>query len=44
MANKYMRDAYNKRNEQQNNGTPITWGGGMGESWMVFTPGEGLGE
>lgn len=41
MANKYMRDAYNK---QQSNEIPIKWGRGVGGSWMVLTPHEGLGE
>lgn len=44
MANKYMRNAYNKRNEQQINEMPIKWGRGVGGSWMVLTPREGLGE
>lgn len=27
MTDKYMKDAYNERNEQQNNEIPIAWGG-----------------
>lgn len=39
MANKYMKDACNKGNEQQNNEVPIYLGK---NSWIVLTPGEGM--
>ena len=39
MANRYMKDACNKGNEQQNNEVPIDL---EKKSWTVLTLGEGM--
>lgn len=40
MANRYMKDACNKGNEQRNNEVPIDLK--KKKSWIVLTPGEGM--